>query len=214
MSLVPSVTETLFALGLDEQIVAITRFCKLPADKVQNKLKVGGTKSPSLKKILDLKPDIVVMDCDENRKQDADFLEKQGIRIFARIPKSIEDSIQLIEELGDLFEAQVTAKAICREIQQRMNKISKTVSPVRTLILIWQNPYMSINHDTYCDAVCKFFGFENVFEQHTERYPKLSAEEIRSANPAIVLFPDEPFPFRKKHIEQFARDFSALPAVQ
>lgn len=214
VSLVPSVTETLFALGLDDQVVAVTRFCKLPADKVQSKLKVGGTKSPAIEKIIALNPDIVVMDCDENRKQDADFLEQKGIRVFARIPKSIDESIQLIEDLGKLFDAEAAAETISVEIRQRLNEIPKPETRLRTLILIWQNPYMSINHDTYCDAICRFFGFDNVVADRTERYPTLSIDEIRAEMPEIVLFPDEPFPFRQKHIGQFAREFSDLPAVQ
>ena len=160
ISLVPSVTETLFELGLDDQIVAITRWCTRPAEKVIDKPKVGGTKNPKLQSILEWKPDIVILDCDENRKEDAEKLEKNGIRTFTVFPKTIDDSIRVIRQLGELF------------------------------------------------------GFHNVFAHHPQRYPPLTAEEIGRMDPEMILFPDEPYPFRQKHLDLFQQEFPGTRAVR
>jgi ABC-type Fe3+-hydroxamate transport system substrate-binding protein len=212
ISLVPSVTETLFELGLGDQIVAITRWCNRPADQVAQKPKIGGTKNPRLSLLAEYKPDIVILDCDENRKEDAEALERRGIRTFTVFPKTIEDSIQLIRDFGELFSVQERANAIVQEVLQRMRSLSPARA-YKSLILIWRTPYMSFNADTYAHSACALFGFENVFANHAERYPKLSGTEIRSKNPEIVLFPDEPYPFRKKHMEQFKSEFPDLQAV-
>ena len=213
ISLVPSVTETLFELGLDEEIVAVTRFCKLPAHKVKAKPRVGGTKSPSLQKILELKPDMVIMDRDENRKQDAEFLQQQDVNIFAVLPKTLEDSIRLIEAMGELFHVEERALQICSQIKQYLEE-TPPVPRCRALILIWQNPYMSVNSDTYVNAICRHFGLDNIFGGAAERYPRLTEPEIEGADPDVVLFPDEPFPFRTRHVEQFRMRFPHLAAVR
>ena len=90
ISLVPSVTETLYALGLEDQIVGITRFCTEPSDKVKSKTKVGGTKDPNLTRILELKPDVVIVNVDENRKEDAEFLKSREIRLLVTFPNTID----------------------------------------------------------------------------------------------------------------------------
>jgi ABC-type Fe3+-hydroxamate transport system substrate-binding protein len=201
VSLVPSVTETLFELGLDDQIIAITRFCRLPAEKVKLKPKVGGTKNPKLDDIVQLKPDVVIMDRDENRKQDAEFLKRNGIDVFATFPRSVEEGIQVIADLGKKFQVVEKANRMIEEIRQRM-KMLTIHDRKRALILIWRNPYMTVNRDTYVHAISALFGFDNVFADHQERYPKLKHEEIVACKAEVVLMPDEPYPFRQRHVEE------------
>ena len=213
ISLVPSITETLFELGLDDQIIAVTRWCTRPAEKVIHKPKVGGTKNPKLQSILDWKPDIVILDCDENRKKDAEELEKQGIRTFPVFPKTIDDSIQMIRQLGELFCVQSRADTLISEIE----KLRETYKPDHnydSLILIWRKPYMTINADTYVHAACELFGFRNVFAENPVRYPPLTPEEIERADPEMILFPDEPYPFRQKDLDLFQQEFSGIRAVR
>jgi ABC-type Fe3+-hydroxamate transport system substrate-binding protein len=212
VSLVPSVTETLFELGLGNEIVAITRWCTRPQDQVRTKPKVGGTKNPKIDEIRKWAPDIVILDCDENRKEDAEALEKSGIRTLSVFPKSIDDSIQLLRDFGKLFSVEDRAESWIQEIQARRNALSPEHFPA--LILIWRSPYMTVNRDTYVHAAAKMFGFDNVFAAYPERYPRLNADEIKRANPQCVLFPDEPYPFRQKHIEIFKKEFPQIAAVQ
>ena len=213
ISLVPSVTETLFELGLEDQIVAVTRWCTRPAEKVIHKPKIGGTKNPKLQSILDLRPDIVILDCDENRKEDSEKLEKNGIRTFTIFPKTIDDSVHIIRQLGELFSVQSRAEEMVSEIQ-KIRDIYRPDKVYDSLILIWRKPYMTINADTYVHAACELFGFHNVFAQHPERYPPLTADEIERADPEMILFPDEPYPFRQKQLDLFQQEFPALRAVR
>ena len=212
ISLVPSVTETLFELGLDDQIVAVTRWCNRPANKVTNKPKIGGTKNPKLESIVEFKPDLVILDRDENRKEDADDLQRRGIRTFTVFPKTIQDSIELIRNFGEMFSVENHSKIMTEEIEHRL----ETQRPAHTyasLILIWRAPYMTINSDTYVHAASNLFGFRNCFADHQQRYPAITPTEIAQINPDVVLFPDEPYPFRKKHIEAFKQEFPDLSAT-
>jgi ABC-type Fe3+-hydroxamate transport system substrate-binding protein len=213
ISLVPSITETLFELGLDDQIVAVTRWCTRPAEKVIHKPKVGGTKNPKLQSILEWKPDIVILDCDENRKEDAEELENNGIRTFTVFPKTIDDSIEIIRQLGELFSVQSRAEEMVSEIQMRRDAYRPAKIYI-SLILIWRKPYMTINSDTYVHAACELFGFHNMFAHHAQRYPPLTAEEIERTDPEIILFPDEPYPFAPKHLDLFQQEFPGIHAVR
>lgn len=213
ISLVPSITETLFELGLDDQIIAVTRWCTRPAEKVTHKQKVGGTKNPKLQSVLDLKPDIVILDCDENRKQDAEELEKNGIRTFTVFPKTIDDSIDMIRQLGELFSVQAKSEEMVSEIQT-LRDAYRPPKVYDSLILIWRKPYITINADTYVHAVCELFGFRNLFALHPQRYPPLTTEEIERTDPEMVLFPNEPYPFRSKHLELFQQEFPGIRAVR
>ena len=212
ISLVPSVTETLFELGMGDQIVAITRWCTRPADQVKLKSKVGGTKNPKIDQIVAFKPDLVILDRDENRREDADALEKRGIKTLSVFPKTIEDSITTLQEFGEIFAVQGRVQEWISEIERRRRNLHPM--HFRSLILIWRSPYITINHDTYVHSAARMFGFENVFASHQERYPRLSCEQIRDTNPECVLFPDEPYPFRSKHLEKFKTEFPELEAVQ
>ena len=212
ISLVPSVTETLFELGLGDQIVAITRWCTRPADEVRTKPKIGGTKNPKIHEILKSNPDLVMLDCDENRREDAEALEKAGIKTLSVFPKTIGDSIAMLRTFGELFAVERRVQEWIEEIEERRNQIHRQT--VRSLILIWRLPYITINCDTYVHSAASMFGFENVFARHPERYPHLSGEEIQKADAQCVLFPDEPYPFRPKHIEIFKKEFPNLKAVQ
>jgi ABC-type Fe3+-hydroxamate transport system substrate-binding protein len=212
ISLVPSVTETLFELGLGDQIVAITRWCTRPPEQVRMKPKIGGTKNPKIDQIAQLNPDLVILDCDENRMEDAKALEKFGIKTVSIFPKTINDSVKMLQDFGKMFSVETKTEEWIMEIEQRRKAVRR--ERIRTLILIWRAPYMTVNFDTYVHSAAQMFGFDNVFASHPLRYPKVTAKEIQNANPECVLFPDEPYPFRSKHIEMFKKEFPELKAVQ
>jgi ABC-type Fe3+-hydroxamate transport system substrate-binding protein len=150
------------------------------------------------------------MDVDENRKEDADELRRHGIELFVTFPKTMNDSVLMIEQMGKTFHAEEAAQRINAEILRQLPKYSASVRQ-KALVLIWKNPYMTVNHDTYVHDVCSFFGFDNVFASAQDRYPKLSDEQIRQAHPEIVLFPDDPYPFRPRDIAQFLDQFPETP---
>jgi len=210
VSLVPSATETLYELGLEDQIVAITRYCVKPADRVRLKPKVGGTKNPIVSEIIALKPDIVIVDVEENREEDAEALQAAGIQLYVTFPKTMRESADMIRDMGKTFGAESRANEIADMIFKQMLKCQRA-DLCSALIFIWKQPYMTINHDTYVHDVCRFFGFENVFAEATERYPKLSDQQIREVFPSIALFPDDPYPFRPREVQEFQAQFPHIP---
>jgi ABC-type Fe3+-hydroxamate transport system substrate-binding protein len=213
ISLVPSITETLFELGLDSEIVGITRYCVRPAEKVKDRLKVGGTKDPDLQGIVKLKPDVVIVNIDENRKEDADYFEQQGIRLLVTFPNTIQESLAMIEEFGREFSVEPKAGELCGQIRARMD----FHPPARktSLALVWRSPYMTAAKETYVHHICKFFGFDLVAPLHdTVRYPELSDQSIAHLDPEVVLFPDEPYPFKPTHLEEFRKKFPDSKAVK
>jgi ABC-type Fe3+-hydroxamate transport system substrate-binding protein len=213
ISLVPSVTETLFELGLGDQIVAVTRYCILPKEEAQKKQKVGGTKNPDLQGILQLKPDVVIVNMEENRREDAEFLKQHGIELMVTCPDSVDGAIRTVEELGTRFGAEEKSREMCAEMRSLM-AASLPRQPGTALILIWKKPFMTVNAHTYVDSICRFFGFVNVFGERPELYPSITDADIRGADPDVVLFPDEPYPFREEDIHKFKEFFSDLRAVK
>jgi iron complex transport system substrate-binding protein len=212
ISLVPSITETLFALGLDDQIVAITRFCLYPEDRVKRKPKVGGTKNPKLTEIVAYHPDLVIMNVDENRKEDADLLKENGVQLYVTFPNSIPETCEMLDELGKLLNVTGRSGSMIAEIQAR----SDFQPPARkkTLILIWRNPYMTVAPGTYVDSMARVFGFDNVIDPQTQRYPKLGDQQIAALDPDLILFPDDPYPFRDRHVEEFKERYPQMRAVR
>jgi ABC-type Fe3+-hydroxamate transport system substrate-binding protein len=118
----------------------------------------------------------------------------------------------MIRDLGNIFSVQTKAQTMANEIEQ----LQRTYRPLvhDALILIWRAPYMTFNADTYANAASRLFGFQNAFARHSQRYPSLTGKEIEQSNPAVVLFPDEPYPFQSKHLEQFKTEFPGLSAVE
>lgn len=213
VSLVPSATETLFELGLGDQVAGITRFCRLPEAALKTKPQVGGTKNPKLNRILELRPDVVIMDQDENRKEDAEALLQHGIRLFTTFPHTVHDSIDIIARMGNDFGAKARATEWCDELRERI----ATHTPLtrsRTLILIWPRPFITINSDTYVHNTASFFGFDSVFAKHAERYPRISATEIEDCAADAVLLPTDPYPFQPKHAAALKQKFGSLPAAK
>ena len=189
VSLLPSVTETLRAWGLDP--IACTRFCEQP-DLVH----VGGTKDPDVDAIVDLAPDVVVMDEEENRKEDADALTAAGVRLLVTAVRSVDDVRPALEELADAvgFAAAAPPDLVARAPVHRS-----------AWIPIWRRPWMTINGDTYGSSLLEHAGITNVFADHPNRYPTLDGLDGIAAD--VVLAPSEPFPFGERHraeLEQVA----------
>ncbi|MBI3989280.1 MAG: cobalamin-binding protein, partial [candidate division NC10 bacterium] len=197
ISLIPSVTELLFALGLDERIVGVTKFCTHPPEGVAKKEKIGGEKNPDLQKILALNPDLVIANVEENRREDVEALKMAGVPVFVTYPRTVEGGIALIRQLGALTSTWQAAEGIARpieEIYQETLALTKGKRPTRVFCPIWRRPYMTINQDTYVHDMIRVCGGENIFEDHPERYPQVTLEEVEELRPEIILLPDEPYP--------------------
>lgn len=216
ISLIPSVTETLFALGLDDRVAGVTRFCTEPRDRVAAKPKVGREKDPDVGKILALAPDLVVANIEENRREVVEALRASGIPVWVTFPRTVLDSIRFIRELGEVTGTVAQADALADTLDRRYEAtLAATASrrPVRVFCPIWRGPYMTINRDTYVHDVLAVCGGANVFAALGDRYPRVTLDEVAAAAPEVILLPDEPYRFRQVHVADF-EPFPDIPAVR
>ncbi len=216
VSLIPSITEILFTLGLDDEIAGITRYCTEPPEKVKTKLRIGGEKDPDLQKIRVLQPDLVIANMEENRREDVAELRGWGIPVYITYPRTVEQGIALVRELGALTGREVEAEDVVKELEPLYRRVlAETArgSPAQVFCPIWRKPYMTINHDTYVHDMLRVTGGENVFGDRVERYPEVTLDDVAAKKPEVILLPDEPYRFRRAHLEDFT-PFKEIPAVQ
>jgi ABC-type Fe3+-hydroxamate transport system substrate-binding protein len=216
VSLIPSTTETLCALGLAEALVGITVYCREPAEALRGKTRIGGEKNPDLERIRDLAPELVVANVEENVREHIDTLRRWGIPVWVTYPRTVAEAIRMIRELGMLTDVQTAATAMADEAEARLAEVGAAVAgraPVPVFYAIWREPWMTINQDTYIHDVLRVCGAANVYGDHPQRYPTVSLDEVAAREPAVILLPDEPFRFRRVHVQDFA-GYAALPAVR
>lgn len=192
VSLVPSATETLLALGVTP--VAVTRFCEHP-----ELTQVGGTKDPDVAAIIALAPDLVVLCEEENRREDADALAAAGLETCALVVDSVEDAAFAVGALAALVE--------------RLDRFEPMVLPPpaperpsrpRAFVPIWRRPWMTANGSTYGSSLLAHLGIDNVFAGAEERYPQVTLDEVAALAPDLVIAPSEPYPFGPRHVGELA----------
>jgi ABC-type Fe3+-hydroxamate transport system substrate-binding protein len=205
VSLVPSLTELLFHLGLEDQIVGRTKFCIHPSDKVTSIPKIGGTKNINIQKIIDLKPDLIIANKEENTKADIEIL-KQSCKVHVTEIANFKQAIFAIDDIGLMTNTADKATSIIEEIEELFSNLKPTLKKAKVCYLIWQKPYMSIGNDTYIHSMLEICGFENICKDHT-RYPELTLEEIKSRQPDYIFLSSEPFPFKQQHIDELQVHF-------
>ena len=214
VSLVPSWTETLFALGLGERVVGVTRFCIEPA-ATASLPKIGGTKNPDIRGIVALAPDLVIANAEENRREDIENLRAAGIPVFTTYPRKVSQAVESIIKLGTVLGCEAAAGAMAREIVLAISEIETQVGVwaklrFRVFCPIWKNPWMAFNGDTYAHDVLRMLGYNNIFASAGERYPRTTIEEALVLRPDFVMLPDEPYEFGAKDVEELK---PALPAA-
>ena len=216
ISLIPSITEIFFSLGVGDRVVGVTKFCTQPPDGVKSKPKVGGQKNPRLDAIIDLKPDLVVANVEENRKEDVEAMWATGLKVLVTYPRTVREGIQLIRDLGLLAGRSDCAETIAVRCETALAEVERGAAGrarVRVFCPIWRKPYMTINGDTFVDDMLRTCGGENIFRDRPQRYPTVTLEEMAALRPDLVLLPDEPYPFGEKHLTDF-QGFPEVPAVR
>jgi ABC-type Fe3+-hydroxamate transport system substrate-binding protein len=206
ISLVPSITETLFSLGAGERIAGITDYCIHPYDGVCNKPKIGGTKNFHVERVLALKPDLVIANAEENRKHQVEKLEQAGIPVFVSFPKTVDGCLKMIADMAALSGTERAAQPILRDIDNARSDAAAHIMqpPPRVLCPIWKDPYMTINADTFIDSVIRASGGTNIFADSTERYPQFTIEEAARRRADVVILPTEPYHFTEADFGPFA----------
>lgn len=198
VSLVPSITEALFDLGLTEhEVVGRTKFCIHPAEKVKNVPVIGGTKNINIDKIRALQPDLILANKEENVKEQVEAL-MDDFKVTVTNVENIEDNYYLLKNLGQLFHKEDRAQLFNLKIYDVLNQ-AKTQSKIKTAYLIWKNPYMTIGSDTFIHKILAEIGFENIFGDR-KRYPEITTEDLADAD--LIMLSSEPFPFKEKHLEE------------
>jgi ABC-type Fe3+-hydroxamate transport system substrate-binding protein len=206
VSLVPSWTETVFAFGLGSKLVGVTRYCIAPADTAPIP-KIGGTKNPNLRAIVELRPDLIIANAEENRREDIEELRAAGLNVFTTYPRKISAAVESIIRLGAVLGCTSAADAMAREIVTAVSEIETSVGiwaklRFRAFCPIWKNPWMAFNADTYAHDVLRMLGFNNIFAAAGQRYPRTTIDEALELRPDFVMLPDEPYEFAAKDVDE------------
>lgn len=199
VSLVPSLTELLFHLGLEDQIVGRTKFCIHPSEKVKPVPKIGGTKNVNIQKVLDLKPDLILANKEENTKADIEAL-RHGCKVHVTEIANYKEAISAMGDIGLMTNSVEQTTSLINEIESAFSLTTPINNKPKVCYLIWQNPYMSIGSDTYIHDMLRICGFNNICSDQT-RYPTLNIEDIQTKRPDYIFLSSEPFPFKQKHID-------------
>lgn len=201
VSLVPSQTELLFDLGLDAEVVGITKFCVHPASWYHSKNRVGGTKTLNFHKISALEPDLIIGNKEENEQSQIELLSAR-FPVWMSDISDLEDALDMIGSVGKLCDQARQADVLAQKIRSIFPH--PDVTNLRTAAyLIWRKPYLVAAGGTFIDSMLPYAGFENVFG-HLKRYPEVSPEQLALAQPGFVLLSSEPYPFREKHIREIS----------
>ena len=200
ISLVPSQTELLFDLGLDEEIVGVTRYCVRPADRCGKKTVI----------IDELQPDLIIGNKEENYRQGIERL-RERYPVWLSDILTLADALAMIASVGAIVDRQDAATRLVAEIAAGIDGLPN-FKPLRVIYLIWHKPFMVAGHKTFAHEMIYHCGFINAFG-HLSRYPEVDAKRIAGAKADLMLLSSEPFPFGPRH-QQALRDlFPSLPAV-
>lgn len=211
VSLVPSLTESLFELGLGEKLVGVTDWCVHPAAEVARLPKLGGTKDPDLDGIVRLAPDLVLANHEENTERAVRKLRDAGLLVWVSYPRTVADGASLLKQLAVALDAPEEGLALARSVVAAVEEArsqGQPAAPARVFCPIWRDPWMTIGRDTYIHDMIDLCGGTNVFADAAERrYPLVSLDDVVAAQPDVVLLPDEPYAFA-------VPDVRALAALQ
>lgn len=202
VSLVPSQTELLAAIGLNEEIIGITKFCVHPDHWFRHKQRIGGTKNVAIEKVRALQPDLIIANKEENVLEQVLELEKMA-PVWTSDIHSIEDALSMMQSIGALTGKNTEATLLINTIEEKrilLQKLTREKKQVlRVAYLIWKDPYMAAGGDTFIDTMLQACGWENCLGNRM-RYPEIGLSELEQLRPDLVLLSSEPYPFQQKHI--------------
>lgn len=243
VSLVPSLTESLFDLGFGARVVGVSDYCIHPHQELLDIPRVGGTKNVDVNRVLELQPELVIANQEENSKADIEYLKQRGLNIWITFPKTVSETIQMLFDLCNIFRGETAVLRVDQlEKSSQWVRLGMIDCHKRFFCPIWQQKdddgidwWMTCNQDTYTSDILTLCGGENVFSQRVRRYPlsadlgsaepedpgardtrypRVTMEEIRSASPEIIFLPSEPYPFSNDDAAEICRLFEDTPAVK
>lgn len=211
VSLCPSVTETLFALGAGDRVVGRTRFCVHPAGETPRIEPVGGTKTVEVDRVLALQPDLIVAVREENEQAQVEELARHA-EVLLLDPVDIRSAVEDVVRLGARIGASEAAADLAEEIGARFAGLPRA-DGIPVVYLIWRKPLMAVGGGTYIGAVLEHLGLVNLAAGLAGRYPILDAKALNRLSPRLVLASSEPFPFREQHLTELRARFPGARPV-
>lgn len=200
VSLVPSQTELLAALGLNDAVVGITKFCVHPDTWFRSKTRIGGTKKVHMDRVHALQPDLIIANKEENVQEQVEELARH-YPVWVSDVNNLDDALAMIRAIGELTQTNDKAGAIAQTIGADFSQLAGLSPGLRTAYLIWKDPYMTVGHDTFIHHLLGRCGLQNVFGNQT-RYPAIGIEALQAAGCQLLLLSSEPYPFKQQHIDE------------
>jgi ABC-type Fe3+-hydroxamate transport system substrate-binding protein len=210
ISIVPSITELLSKLGLEEEVIGITKFCVHPDHWFRNKIKVGGTKTLNIPLIKKLCPGLIIANKEENEKSQIELLQAD-VNIWVTDISTLQGAISMIKDVGGLTGKFDEATALIAAINNEFSGLPVRDKKISAAYLIWQNPYMAAGGDTFINDMMNQCGLQNIFSDK-KRYPEITLEELKTVaadaqnKPCeLLLLSSEPYPFSQKHVMEIQK---------
>lgn len=202
VSLVPSQTELLADLGLEEEVAGITKFCVHPKRWFCSKARVGGTKTVHFDRVAALQPDLILANKEENVREQIDALTAIA-PVWVSDIQTLDEALKMIRSVGALCSKEAEANSVAQRIDQNFSSLRLHVSAISSPVAygIWRDPWMWAGRDTFISDLLQRLGWKNALHD-SNRYPAISLEELASLSPAVVLLSSEPYPFAEKHIAE------------
>jgi ABC-type Fe3+-hydroxamate transport system substrate-binding protein len=210
VSLVPSITELLFALGLGDQVVGRTRYCIHPASRIETVPIVGGTKKIKHEVLKALNATHIIVNIDENPKDIVEKIAAYISHIIVTHPLAPRDNLTLYRLLGGIFRRETEAEVLCRRFEQVLAVLQQATRDWphhKVLYLIWHKPWMTVSRDTYISRTLSLVNWDTLPAETEERYPSVEMSAVLLAEVDLILFSSEPFPFKPKHLLEFAHRY-------
>lgn len=189
VSLAPNITEILFSLGLDEEVVGVSIHCNYP-EKAKSRVRVGSYISIDFERVISLKPDLIIATGAGNPREMVERLERLGFPSFVIFPKRFEDVLQSIRHLGRVSAKEREALSIIESMQRRKEKVAertKTLYRPKVFLQIGESPIVTVGKGSFGDDLIRLAGGENVAGKDKEMYPRLGMEEILKRSPEVIL---------------------------
>ncbi len=201
VSLVPSITELLFDIGVGDKVAGVTDYCIYPAE-AKTKPKIGGTKTPNLQKIRELQPDLILAEKSENaKKRTLEIAREFPVYVFE--VKDFDSAINMIRTAGDLVGKRPEARILSEKIMQKFIDYNIDFGQKTVFFPVWKNPYITVGKNTFINSMLNLIGLKNVFEDKEGNYPKVSDKEIKQNCPDFIFLTNEPYNFQDTDAQEF-----------
>jgi ABC-type Fe3+-hydroxamate transport system substrate-binding protein len=209
ISLVPSITELLADIGLDEEVTGITKFCSSPPEWKDRKTRVGGTKNIHLDIIHSLEPDLILANKEENVKEQVEACAAH-YPVWVSDIETLDDACEMIQQVGLMTGRIAESEMLYTGIRENFARLIPNVPPLTVAYLIWRDPFMTVGHDTFIHHMLCCAGFDNVCKD-ASRYPVITMSELIERRPQVLMLSSEPYPFNLQHLEEMQQ---LLPATK